>query len=109
MVTQNADTDRGGDLPAAVADDILADGDRRRALTVLAARDEPMVVEDLAAAIVGERENCPASAVTAQDRKAMTEELFTEHIPKLMETTVVAYDSMLGTVELRRRDIAPQE
>ena len=107
MATQNADTDHGGDLPSAVVDDILDDGDRRRALAILAARDEPVVVEDLAAAIIGEREDCPPSAVRAPDRAAMTEELFTEHIPKLMATSVVAYDSMLGTVELQRPDIAP--
>jgi len=35
-------------------------------------------------------------------------ELFTEHIPKLMATDVVAYDSMLGAVELRTDDIARQ-
>jgi len=108
MATQNADTDMRGDLPQAVVEDILSDDDRRRALAILAARDEPMVVEDLAAAVVAAREDCPQSAVTTADREAMTEALFTDHIPKLTATGVVAYDSMLGAVELRRRDIAPQ-
>jgi len=108
MATQNAEPDIRGDLPPAVVEDILSDEDRRRALAALAAADEPIVVEDLAAIIVGEREDCPPSAVSATDRAAMTEELFTEHIPKLMETAVVEYDSMLGAVELRQRDIASQ-
>ena len=82
MATQNANTDEGGNVP------------------------QP-VIEDLAAAVVGTRKDCPTSAVSATDREAMIEELFTEHIPKLTATGVVAYDSLLGAVELRRRDLAP--
>lgn len=108
MATQNADTDVGGDLPSGVVEDLRADETRCLALEILRARDEPVVVEELAAAIVGRREDRQTSAVTAAERDAVVEELFTEHIPKLTATGVIAYDSMLGAVELRRRGIASQ-
>lgn len=108
MATYDVDTDVGSELPQAVVEDLLSDETRRRALAVLGARDEPVVVEDLAAAVAGAREDRPVSAVSAADRESVAEELFTEHIPKLTATGVVRYDSMLGAVELRRRDVAPQ-
>jgi hypothetical protein len=108
MATQNADTETVGGLPPGVVEDLLSDDSRRRALAVLDSRDGPVVVEELAAAIVATQDDCQPSAVTAADRERMAEELFTEHIPKLMATDVVEYDSMLGAVELRRPDIASQ-
>jgi hypothetical protein len=107
MVTQNANTDEGGNVPQPVIEDLLADETRRQALEILRTREGPVVVEDLAAAVVGTRKDCPTSAVSATDREAVAEELFTEHIPKLTATGVVTYDSLLGAVELRRRDLAP--
>ncbi|MFC6757962.1 MULTISPECIES: DUF7344 domain-containing protein [Haloarcula] len=108
MATQNADSDIGSDLPPAVVEDLLSDDTRRRALAIIADRDEPVVVSDLAAAVVADREGCPVSAVPESEREAMAAELFTDHIPKLMATEVVAYDSMLGAVELRTDGIARQ-
>ncbi len=108
MATQNAESAIGVDLPPAVVEDLLSDDTRRRALAIIASRDEPVVEEDLAAAVVAEREGCPESAVPASEREAVAEELFTDHIPKLMATEVVAYDSMLDAVELRTDDIARQ-
>lgn len=109
MATQNTDTDGEGALPSGVVEELRSDETRWLALEILRARDEPVVVEELAAAIVGRREDCQLSAVSAAERDAVAEELFTEHIPKLTATGVVAYDSMLGAVELRRRGIVPQE
>ncbi|MBX0285227.1 DUF7344 domain-containing protein [Haloarcula salinisoli] len=108
MATQNAESDIGGDLPPAVVEDLLSDDTRRRALAILEARDEPVVVEDLAAAVVAAQEGDPVSTVPASEREAMAEELFTDHLPKLMATDVVDYDSMLGAVELRTDDSARQ-
>lgn len=99
MATRSTDTERG-ELPTAVVEDLLSDEHRRTALTVLAERDEPMVVSDLAAATVAARDDCVESAVDTGQREAMREELFREHIPKLTATNVLEYDSMLGTVEL---------
>ncbi|MDS0284199.1 DUF7344 domain-containing protein [Haloarcula onubensis] len=108
MAPQNADTEMGDGLPPAVVEDLLSDDARRRALAILSDREGPVVVEELAAAVVAAREGCGEAAIEATDQETMAEELFTEHLPKLMATDVVAYDSMLGTVELRRRDVAPQ-
>jgi len=108
MATQNAESDLGGSLPPAVVEELLADETRRRALAIIRARDEPVVVEDLAAAVVAAREGCSVSAVPPAEREQMAQELFSDHIPKLTATGVLAYDSMLGAVELRRPDIAPQ-
>ena len=106
MATQNRHSDGGVDLPPAVVEDLLAADSRRRALAVLAERGQPMVVEELARAVVAAREGCPASAVSAAERDEMARELFTEHIPKLTATRTVRYDSMLGAVELRRPALA---
>ena len=105
MATRYANGGTEDDLPSAVVEDLLAADSRRRALSILEDRGEPMVVEDLARAIVAARRGCPASAVPTADTDAMAEELFTEHIPKLTATRVLRYDSMLGTVELRRSDL----
>jgi hypothetical protein len=103
MATRSSNTDDGTGLPTTVVDDLLAVENRRRALSILDRRDEPMVVERLATAVVADREDCPESDVARADRDAMCEELYTEHLPKLTATSVVEYDSMLGTVELARR------
>jgi len=106
MATQNVESNLGGDLPSAVVEDLLSDDTRSRALVILRARDEPVVVEDLAAAVVAAREGCPVSDVSSDERDRVADELFTDHIPKLTATGVLAYDSMLGAVELRRPDVA---
>jgi hypothetical protein len=109
MATRNTDTGTGGGLPPAVVEELLSADSRRRALSILANRGEPVVVEDLAAAVVADREGCAPSAVSDAERAAMTEELFTDHIPTLTATDVLRYDSMLGAVELQRAEIAPTD
>lgn len=109
MPTRNADSDTESGLPPDVVEGLLSDDTRRRLLSVLTHRDEPVVVEELAAAIIAAREECPTAAVPASDRAAMTDELFDEHLPKLTATDVVAYDSMLGAVVLRRPEIVPEQ
>jgi len=109
MATTSSDTDERAGLPAAVVEDLLADETRRVALTILAERDEPMVVESLATAVRAAIDDTSVDAVSRREREAMREELFTEHIPKLTATDVLEYNSMLGTVELKRPDIVREE
>lgn len=109
MGTQQASTGTETELPSAVVRDLFAADSCRRALSILARRGEPMVVEDLARAVVADREDCPPSAVTTADRDAMADELLTEHIPKLTATRVLRYDSMLGAVELRHPELLAVE
>jgi len=106
-----ATTSTGGapDLPEEVVSDLLADEHRRHALSILAARGEPMVVDDLAAAVLADDRGVEPDAVPHADRRALADELYTEHLPKLTATGVVAYDSMVGTVELRRPDAVPTD
>jgi len=108
MATQNAESEYGGDLPPAVVQELLSEDSRRRALAILESRGEPVVVQALAAEIVATEEECPVSAVSESEREAKVAELFSDHLPKLMATDVVAYDSMLGAVDLRTDDIARQ-
>lgn len=109
MGAQQTHTESRNGLPSAVVDDLFAADSCRRALSVLARRGEPMVVEDLARAVVAARDGCPPSAVTRADRDAMAMELLTEHIPKLTATRVLRYNSMLGAVELRHPELLAVE
>jgi DNA-binding transcriptional ArsR family regulator len=110
MATTRSSGDRtGAGLPEEVVEDLLADDTRRRALSILAARDEPMVVADLAAAVLAAERDTEPSAVPRRERDELTEELFTEHLPKLTATGVVGYNSMVGTVEIQRRDAVPTD
>lgn len=109
MATTSSDTDGRAGLPAAVVEDILADETRRVALRILAERGEPMVVESLAAAVRAAVDDSSVDSVDPDAREATRHELFAEHIPKLTATGVLEYNSMLGTVELKRADIVREQ
>ncbi|MFB6222422.1 MAG: hypothetical protein ABEH86_01950 [Haloarcula sp.] len=104
----SSDHDNHG-LPDHVIEDLLSDEHRRRALSILAARGEPLIVDDLAAAVLAAERDIEPAEVPEADRAALRNELFTEHLPKLTATGIVSYDSMVGTVELQRREALPEE
>ena len=107
MPTQDPDTERDGPLPPDVVADLLADERRRRALEILDRRDRPVVVGDLARAVLATERNVPEAEAPDDEVDAVRAELYRDHLPKLTATGVVAYDSMVGTVELRRPDVLP--
>ncbi|EMA21873.1 DUF7344 domain-containing protein [Haloarcula marismortui] len=108
MATTSSNGDRTGHgLPEEVVADLLSNDTRRRALSILADRDEPVVVSDLAAAVLAVERDIEPAAVPDTARDELTEELFTEHLPKLTATDTVTYDSMIGTVEIQRYDAVP--
>jgi len=110
MATTSSNGDRTEQgLPEEVVADLLSDDTRRRALSILADRGEPVVVADLAAAVLAAQRDVEPAAVPDTDRDELTEELFTEHLPKLTATDVIAYDSMVGTVEIQRLDAVPTD
>jgi DNA-binding transcriptional ArsR family regulator len=109
MATTHSLGRSGQGLPDTVVDDLLSDETRRRALSILADRGEPMVVNELAAAVLAAERDVEPTAVPDTDRDDLTEELFTEHLPKLTATDVVAYDSMVGTVEIQRPGVVPND
>jgi hypothetical protein len=87
-------------LPEAVVEDILAAERRRTALSILAERDEPVVIDDLAATVLAHERGTEPDAVPRSDRKVARDEFFARHLPKLTATGVVKYDSMVGTLRL---------
>jgi len=109
MATTRSTDPSGQGLPEEVIEDLLSDDTRRRALSILADRGEPTVVRELAAAVLATERNIEPAVVPDTDRDKLTEELFTEHLPKLTATGVVTYDSIVGTVELQRPDAVPIE
>ena len=100
MATRGSNTGEQSTVPPQVVDDLLSVDTRQRALTILEERDEPLIVRDLATAVIAAQKGCPESAVSDSERDELRSELFTEHIPKLLATGVLEYDSMVGTVEL---------
>jgi len=88
------------DLPEHVVTDLLAAERRRIALSYLAERDGPVALDDLAAVVRAREQNTTPDAVTESERRAVREEFFETHLPKLTATDVVEYDSMIATVAL---------
>jgi hypothetical protein len=93
-------------LPRDVIDDLLGDERRQVLLVCLLAQGGRMVVEDLAARVQAREAGTDPEAVEAGRRRAVREEIFQHHLPKLTATGVVEYDSMLGTMELEEPSIA---
>jgi hypothetical protein len=75
-----------------VIEELLAAPRRRVVLRVLVDRGGPVPVDDLARELTGD-------AASRAERRAARTEIYQEHLPKLTATGVVAFDSMLGTVE----------
>ncbi|MGB9954108.1 DUF7344 domain-containing protein [Haloarcula marismortui] len=110
MATTSSNGGRTGQgLPEDVIADLLSNDTRRRALSILADRDEPVVVSDLAASVLAAERDIEPAAVPDTAKAELTEELFTEHLPKLTATDIVAYNSMVGTVEIQQRDVVPTD
>ena len=96
----------GDGLPGDVIDDLLGDERRQLLLVCLISRGGRMVIEDLAAHVRAREAGTDPEAVEAGRRRAVREEIFQHHLPKLTATGVVEYDSMLGTLELEKPSIA---
>lgn len=96
------DTPDGPDsrLPDEVVADIL-DADRRRiALEILDEHEEPVVIDDLAAAVRARELDTDPESVPTDERREIRDEFFADHLPKLTATEVVSYNSLLGTLTL---------
>jgi hypothetical protein len=95
----------GTDLPEAVVEDILSSDRRRAMLTVLAETEKAVAVEDLAAATSAVQRGTPPDSVGPGTRREVVEEIYDRHLPKLLATGVVEYDSMRGAVRLVDRTL----
>jgi hypothetical protein len=92
-------------LPTPVEEDLLA-AERRRILLRRLLDGDRVVVEDLARAVRAEERGVAAGAIDREERDAVLTDLFERHLPKLLATGVVDYDSMRGTLELRDESLA---
>jgi len=93
------------DLPAVVVEDLLSSPRRRCLLAVLDERGEA-VVADLCALVRARERDEDVADVDRAERRAVRDDLFAAHIPKLTATGVVEYDSKVGTVTLAAPEIA---
>jgi|GEM_PF-1236800 len=93
-----------GRLPDSAIADLREHERRRRALALLAEREEPVPVSDLARDVVAAERDQSVDDVPADAVEAGRTELFQRHLPKLTATGVVRYDSLVGTVELATDD-----
>ncbi|WP_424019279.1 DUF7344 domain-containing protein [Halorientalis pallida] len=107
MATHTVNRRSGGEgdleLPADVVDSLLASPARRRMLRQLRNAGEPMPVDDLAAAVAASAADAGSPDADEDgvptDRRRARADIYQHHLPRLMETGVVAFDSRLGTVE----------
>jgi DNA-binding transcriptional ArsR family regulator len=95
----------GSRLPGEIVEDILSSERRRALLSCLVDCGEAMAVEDLAAAVRARERGVAVDVVDAEDRRAVREDIYERHLPKLTATGVVEYDSMHGTVRLSNRRV----
>ncbi|MFB6308155.1 MAG: hypothetical protein ABEH35_02400 [Haloarculaceae archaeon] len=96
------------DLPDDVVADLLAEPRRRLLIAVLAEHDGSVTLEAAAGIVAARERGVAPEAVDETARRTVRDELFREHLPKLTATATVEYDSMCGTVELRRPELAEQ-
>jgi len=99
MATPTRDPGDDGAPPGPVLEDLLADDRCERLLRILRERAEPMVVDDLAAAVCAAETGPGDPPVAAERRRAVRADIFERHLPKLTAIDAVDYDSMVGTVE----------
>lgn len=96
---------REPEVPAEVLEDVLSAPRRRLVVRALAEREEPVALADVAAVVCAGERGTPASAVTAEDRRAVREDIYDRHLPKLTATGLVEFDSMRGTLQLGPVDV----
>lgn len=94
------------DVPREVLEDALSAPRRRRIVRTLLERGEPVPLADLAAAVRASELETEAAAVPHDECRAVLDDLYDTHLPKLTATGLVEYDSMRGTVEPGPTDAA---
>ena len=77
---------------------LLSDRRRRFALSVLAAHDRRMTVNDLTKAIVTHESSAEITEVPGDEVVDVYISLYHNHLPRLSETPLIEYDSERGLV-----------
>jgi hypothetical protein len=83
-----------------VVTDLLSVDRRRILLSVLGDAGGPMIVEALAAAVAAKEQETTPASVDPATLDAAREDIYDRHLPKLLATGVVEYDSMRCAVRL---------
>jgi len=94
----------GARLPSSAVADLLESRRRRRAIACLAESQGPIPVSDLARFVVADEQGTSPRDVPFDAVEDAREDLFQHHLPKLVATGVVSYNSLVGTVELASED-----
>jgi len=89
----------GFGVPTSVVEDLLSEPRRQMLLACLDGGGSQSV-DDLARAIVARERGVDTADVSESQWRAVREELYQTHLPKLTATGIVEYDSMRGSVEL---------
>ena len=105
MATERAQG-RAERLPEQVVTDLLSSERRRRLLRCLEDHGACLPVTDLAAAVAAKEAGIDIEAVDPERHQAVRNEIYERHLPKLTATGVVEFDSMRGTVTLKRSGLA---
>jgi hypothetical protein len=94
------------DLPQPIIADLAASPRRQTLLACLLGgeSDDGLAVTDLADRVATREADSPSA--TADDIAAVRRSLFDDHLPKLVETSVLTYDSMLDRVLVEDPDLA---
>lgn len=80
--------------------DLLADGQRRRAIAVLREADGKVELGELADETAARGENADPADISEDRRERTAAMLHHAHLPRLEDADVAEYDPMGGTVEL---------
>jgi DNA-binding transcriptional ArsR family regulator len=80
--------------------DLLGDGQRRRAIAALRARDGEADLDELAEATAAREEDIEREEVDEGQRERTAAMLHHAHLPRLEDANVAEYDPMAGEVEL---------
>ncbi|WP_135825905.1 DUF7344 domain-containing protein [Halorussus ruber] len=80
--------------------DLLGDGQRRRAIAALRARDGEADLDELAEATAAREEDVEREQVDEDQRERTAAMLHHAHLPRLEDANVAEYDPMAGEVEL---------
>lgn len=98
-------SDGEGPIPPDVRSELLAAERRTLVLEILAERPEPVPVWDLATIVCARERDVDTAVIEAADTRAVRDELFESHLPKLAVTGIIEYDSMLGAIRLMDAEI----
>lgn len=84
--------------------DVLADSERRHALCVLSAADEPVALNALALEVAARELGTPIPQVGPGQAKAREIALYHKHLPRMADSEIVEFDARQRTVELRESE-----